>query len=292
MKKRVFVLLFMLGLCYLIFQIEPFFQDQVKIQSLKQIVNESAGLQKASAGNDTIVISKDQIHRGDLLLVNKQFAVREESVRADIVNIFDRQDLMKGYGVLDSSILLSEEVAQRFMDMVAAAAKDGVDGFLISSGYRDFEKQSSLYEEMGADYALPAGNSEHNLGLSLDVGSTQSKMSEAPEGRWIEKNAWKYGFILRYPKDKIDITGIEYEPWHIRYVGLPHSAIMHERNDALEEYLSFLQQERKITAKVKGKKYTVSYYPESDIRTIELPANKEYEISGDNMGGIILTVHE
>ena len=79
---------------------------------------------------------------------------------------------------------------------------------------------------MGSDYALPAGYSEHNLGLSLDIGSTQKKMEKAPEGKWIEENVWKHGFVLRYPKNKSNITGIQYEPWHIRYVGLPHSAIM------------------------------------------------------------------
>ena len=77
---------------------------------------------------------------------------------------------------------------------------------LMSSGYRDFKEQSKLYKEMGSDYALPAGYSEHNLGLSLDVGSTQKKMEKAPEGKWIEENVWKHGFVLRYPKNKSNIT--------------------------------------------------------------------------------------
>ncbi len=54
-------------------------------------------------------------------------------------------------------------------------------------------------------------------------------MEKAPEGKWIEENVWKHGFVLRYPKNKSNITGIQYEPWHIRYVGLPHSAIMQKR---------------------------------------------------------------
>ncbi|MBU5494611.1 D-alanyl-D-alanine carboxypeptidase family protein, partial [Enterococcus sp. S177_ASV_20] len=108
---------------------------------------------------------------------------------------------------------------------------------IINSGYRDFDEQSVLYQEMGAEYALPAGYSEHNSGLSLDVGSSLTKMERAPEGKWIEENAWKYGFILRYPEDKTELTGIQYEPWHIRYVGLPHSAIMKEKNFVLEEYM-------------------------------------------------------
>ncbi|HEY4391868.1 MAG TPA: M15 family metallopeptidase [Paenibacillus sp.] len=292
MKKRVFVVLFMLGLCYLLFKIEPFLQENVKIKSLRQSYNSGSSQHLSAQTMRKIHVEKSDMYQGNLLLVNKQFAVRQESVRTDIVNLFDHQNLMQGYGVLDNNIRLSEEVVQRFMDMVAAASKDGVKDFLISSGYRDFKQQNVLYEEMGSEYALPAGNSEHNLGLSLDVGSTQSKMSEAPEGRWIEKNAWKYGFVLRYPKDKIDITGIKYEPWHIRYVGLPHSVIMHERNYVLEEYLRYLQDERKISVKVKGKVYTISYYPASQTQTIEVPINRQHEISGDNTGGIIVTVYD
>lgn len=86
------------------------------------------------------------------------------------------------------------------MKVVDAAEKDGVSHFLISSSYRDFDEQSELYQKMGSNYALPAGYSEHNLGLSLDVGSTQMKMEKAPEGKWIEQEVWKYGFVLRYPK--------------------------------------------------------------------------------------------
>ncbi len=139
------------------------------------------------------------------------------------------------------------------MNIVDAARKEGIHHFLMSSGYRDFKEQSKLYQEIGANYALPAGYSEHNLGLSLDVGSTQKKMEKAPEGKWVEKNVWKYGFILRYPKNKSNITGIQYEPWHIRYVGLHHSAIMKKKNFTLEEYLDFLKAKKEISADVLGK---------------------------------------
>ncbi|MCZ0853009.1 D-alanyl-D-alanine carboxypeptidase family protein, partial [Brevibacillus laterosporus] len=107
----------------------------------------------------------------------------------------------------------------------------------------------------------------------------------------IEENSWKYGFILRYPLDKTDVTGIQYEPWHIRYVGLPHSAIMQEMNLALEEYLDYLKEEKSISVSVDGKKYTISYYPISQNETIkvEVPANEQYEISGNNIDGVIVT---
>lgn len=235
------------------------------------------------------VVTQDQVYQGDLLLVNKQYPVHEDSVKSDIVTLFDQKDLVQGYGLLDTSIRLSESVAHKFNKMIKAAEKDGVNHFLISSGYRDFEEQERLYEEKGSDYALPAQYSEHNLGLSLDIGSSQSEMSKAPEGKWLEKNAWKYGFILRYPKDKTEITGIKYEPWHFRYVGLPHSAIIYEKGIVLEQYLDLLKENSEISTVVDGKTYTVNYYPVSGYTSIKIPKEGQYKTSGDNMDGVIVT---
>lgn len=116
-------------------------------------------------------------------------------------------------------------------------------------------------------------------------------MDRAPEGKWIEKNAWKYGFILRYPSDKTDVTGIQYEPWHIRYVGLPHSTIMQKINLALEEYLNYLKEEESISASIEGEKYTMSYYRFFQNKTmdVEIPLNEFREISVNNMDGVIMT---
>ncbi len=224
-------------------------------------------------------------------MVNKEHPVHQKSIKSDVINLFTHKELTKGYEILDNKIKLSEEIAETFSEMIADAEKDGVWHFLINSGFRDLDEQSRLYEEMGSNYALPAGHSEHNLGLSLDVGSTQMKMDKAPEGKWIEKNAWEYGFILRYPSNKTDVTGIQYEPWHIRYVGLPHSAIMQEMNLALEEYLDYLKEEESISISIDGQKYTISYYPISQNETIdvEIPAGEHYEISGNNIDGVIVT---
>ncbi len=248
-------------------------------------------IQKGSIrDSDSIkVVTQDQVYQGDLLLVNRQYPVHEDSVKSDIVTLFDQKDLVQGYGLLDTSIRLSESVAHKFNKMIKAAEKDGVNHFLISSGYRDFDEQEQLYEEKGSDYALPAQYSEHNLGLSLDIGSSQSEMSKAPEGKWLEDNSWKYGFILRYPKDKTEITGIKYEPWHFRYVGLPHSAIIHEKGIVLEQYLDLLKKNSEISTVVDGKTYTVNYYPVSGYTSIKIPKKGQYKTSGDNMDGVIVT---
>ncbi|MGM1047708.1 MAG: VanY-A/VanY-F/VanY-M family D-Ala-D-Ala carboxypeptidase [Bacillota bacterium] len=284
MKKWGFLLVFALFLVF-IFNILPISQDKVEDQIYEQNDN------TATENTQKVEITEEQIYQGNLLLVNSEYAVQQAGIKSDIINLFTHKELTTGYQLLNSEIKLSEEIAEKFSEMIAAAEEDGVSNFLISSGYRDFDEQNRLYEEMGADYALPAGHSEHNLGLSLDVGSTQMKMDKAPEGKWIEKNSSEYGFILRYPLDKTDVTGIQYEPWHIRYVGLPHSAIMKEMNLALEEYWDYLKEEKSISVSVDGKKYTISYYPISQNETIEVevPANEQYEISGNNIYGVIVT---
>ncbi len=284
MKKWGFLSVFALFLVF-IFKILPISQDKVEDRLYEQ--NDNTSIENSQK----IEITEEQIHQGNLLLVNSEYAVEKAGIQSDIINLFTHKELNTGYQLLNNEIKLSEEIAEKFSEMIAAAEEDGVSNFLISSGYRDFNEQNRLYKEMGTDYALPAGHSEHNLGLALDVGSTQMKMKEAPEGEWIEENSWKSGFILRYPANKTDITGIQYEPWHIRYVGLPHSAIMQEMNLALEEYLDYLKDEKSISVSVERKKYTISYYPISQNGTIEVevPENEQYEISGNNIDGVIVT---
>ncbi|PFS58506.1 D-Ala-D-Ala carboxypeptidase VanY [Bacillus cereus] len=286
MKKWVFISFFIACTICVGFYISPLFQKEIDVK----IADKDNTVRAANTEN--IEITKEEIYKGDLLLVNKDYPVKKDSIRSDIINVNHNSELVRGYVIFDRNLRLSKGVVESFLNVVDAAGKDGVQHFLMSSGYRDFQEQSKLYKEMGSDYALPAGYSEHNLGLSLDVGSTQKKMERAPEGKWIEENVWKHGFVLRYPKNKSHITGIQYEPWHIRYVGLPHSAIMQKEKITLEEYLDFLKEKKEISTNVEGKKYTVSYYKVSGNRTVNVPADKQYEISGNNMDGVIVTVQE
>ena len=291
MKKWGFLVALVICLIFTFVNKETSLQDQVEIQTYKKINNAQLDNSEISENFQTKAITKEQVYKGNLVLINKKYPVHEESIKSDVVNLFTHKELKKGYELLDTKIELSEDVARKFSKMIVDARKEGVRHFTINSGFRDFDEQNALYQEMGSDYALPAGRSEHNLGLSLDVGSTKMKMNEAPEGKWLEKNAWKYGFILRYPKDKTAITGIQYEPWHIRYVGLPHSVIMEEKNFSLEEYLDFLKKQKSISTNINGEKYEISYYPVTKNTTIHVPTNFRYEISGNNMDGVIVTVN-
>ncbi|ULO07688.1 M15 family metallopeptidase [Paenibacillus sp. 19GGS1-52] len=287
MKKWGFFLFIVVLLGYAIFGAKEYLQQKLedfdgKYENQGMSINNSKTIE---------IVPQDQLYQGDLILVNKEYPIHQEGVKSDIVNVSDHADLMQGYVLLDPHIRLSTYVVQKFQKMIEAAGKEGVNHFLISSGYRDLEEQDKLYQEKGSDYALPAGYSEHNLGLSLDIGSTQSEMSKAPEGSWLQKNAWKYGFVLRYPKDKTDITGIQFEPWHFRYVGLPHSAIMEENKLVLEQYLDYIRENKSISTVVEGEAYNISYYPLSQ-NIIKVPENGQYEISGNNIDGVIVTVQK
>ncbi|MGG4106976.1 M15 family metallopeptidase [Paenibacillus lautus] len=292
MKKGLIMLvIFLLVGCESIMTETPNVNDRV----------ESRDGQESKAGSDTqsnppsavqtIRVTDEQVTRGNLVLVNKDHPLDQGAVPKDIVTLFENKDLMHGYVVLDNTIRLSRSVAEKFGDMVEAAGEDGVNRFMISSGYRDEGEQEQLYREKGSDYALPPGYSEHNLGLSMDIGSTQQSIDRSPEGKWLKEHAWAHGFILRYPEDKTEITGIQYEPWHFRYVGQPHSMIMKELNLTLEEYLDYLKEQSSYRTTVDGKEYEIKYVPvTSKDMEIEIPAGSEYGISGNNIDGIIVTV--
>ncbi|WP_379126870.1 D-alanyl-D-alanine carboxypeptidase family protein [Paenibacillus sp. sgz500958] len=284
-KKWGFVLFMLVLLGYAVMLTTSYFQEKMEGSEAEL----SQDLQ-ADATHTLKIVPEDQVHQGNLLLVNKEYPVHAKSVQSDVLNLAEHAELIQGYGLPDQHIRLSRHVAEEFRKMVDAAGQSGVNHFMISSGYRNFEEQDQLYEDKGSDYALPAGYSEHNLGLSLDIGSTEMAMSKASEGKWLERNAWKYGFILRYPKDKTGITGIQYEAWHFRYVGLPHSAIMQEKDLVLEEYIDYLKENKNISVKVEGVSYNVKYYPVSRSAIIQVPEQGRYEISGDNVGGVIVTI--
>lgn len=285
MKKRFFLLVILLLCGYIAVQ-------QIAQGTLKKSGNQYDQAQEKTPkeGYQTIAISKDQVYQGNLLLVNKEYPVQQEAIKSDVVQLSHNEELVQGYRLLDDTIQVSESVGRVFKEMVQAAQKDNVSNFIINSGFRSMEEQAKLHSEMAPGLAMPAGYSEHNLGLALDIGSTKMKMERAPEGKWLEKNSWKYGFILRYPKDKTEITGTMSEPWHYRYVGLPHSAIIKKNNFSLEEYLAYLREQKQIAVPIDGETYEIYYYPISQDTTIDVPINKNYQISGDNMGGVIVTI--
>ena len=145
---------------------------------------------------------------------------------------------------------LEDEVLEQFNLMKADAKKDGLD-INIRSGFRSNEVQEMLYTnyvkkdgvEKASRYSARPGHSEHETGLGIDISNGDYETSigdwftDTPQAKWLYENAYKYGFILRYPEGKEDITGYKYESWHYRYVGKEHSQYFNQNNLTLEEYL-------------------------------------------------------
>lgn len=141
------------------------------------------------------------------------------------------------------------EAMEAFKEMQEAAKKDGIK-ITVRSGYRSYDTQVQLYNDYvkrdgkkAADrYSSVPGFSEHQTGLALDISNSKKRsvgtwFDETPQAEWLYENAYKYGFILRYPKGKEDITGYMYESWHYRYIGKEHSKNFKMNNLTLEEYL-------------------------------------------------------
>ncbi len=146
---------------------------------------------------------------------------------------------------------LTSDTQAAWNKMVEGAKEDNINLYM-QSGFRSYEYQVETYNYWvnlyGEEYAdmvsAKPGHSEHQTGLTIDVSgdngcTLDTCFISTPEGKWLEDNAHKYGFIIRYPKDKTNITGYNYEPWHIRYVGQSHAQQIKEKDITLEEYLGY-----------------------------------------------------
>lgn len=151
--------------------------------------------------------------------------------------------------VIDCHQQLRHEANEAYTKFYQAAKAKGIAIYTIS-GYREPETQQLYWdnsvkvfgEEHAIQYNAYPRRSEHELGLSVDISYTtegdrlSEKVADSALGKFIESDAYKYGFILRYPQDKVRITGYSYEPWHIRYVGVDLATKLHNENITLEEY--------------------------------------------------------
>jgi D-alanyl-D-alanine carboxypeptidase len=160
-----------------------------------------------------------------------------------------------------AGLKMHSDVIEPYKQMLTAMRKDGLYGLHIQSAYRDYAHQQFLFKTKADSYLnmgyndaeasafasrsiMYPGASEHQSGLALDVttdGTLRQSFGETRAGKWIADNCQRFGFILRYPNDKTDITQIIYEPWHLRFVGVPHAAFMKELGMCMEEYIYYVK---------------------------------------------------
>lgn len=184
---------------------------------------------------------KTDISLKELMLVNK-FHYLDESYNPENIVDVSAQYAYDGNEV-------PKFVYDKYLEMWNAANEEGLY-LIMTSSYRSYQYQEDLYnsykqqkgEKWADSVAARAGFSEHQTGYALDIvtyNSTMDDFEESDEFKWLSKNAHKFGFILRYPKGKEDITGYDYESWHYRYVGEDVAKYIYENKITFDEYYAY-----------------------------------------------------
>ena len=237
---------------------------------------------------DISKVGQSQVHLSEIDLSNELMLVNSE-------NTIDEDfaaELSSAYRVVPlstSDIQMNEAVLEAVADMFEKAREKGYKDFFVNSGFRSYQKQKELYDSSkDKSFVQLPGASEHQTGYALDI-AYNGLTGDSPQGKWLMENAHKYGFILRYPEDKTEITKISYEPWHYRYVGIPHAYYCYESNLCLEEYVNFLAMGGSYSISIDKTVYTVYYATEND-GFIDVPADKACKVSSDNMGGYAVVI--
>ena len=245
-----------------------------------------------------IELHRKNIYTGNLILVNADYPYNEQVNETDLVNV-DKSacDVLLERRAVTLLSKLMEEI-------------NGWGQISAVSGWRSMQEQENIYaqslKENGSEFtqkyvALP-GHSEHQTGLAIDLALTSDNIDFIrPDFPYtgicqtFRELSSQYGFIERYPQKKESITGIAHEPWHFRYIGVPHAEIMKKNDLCMEEYITFIKQfaygEQKYNFTVAQKNFSVSYLPasEAEIVCIEIAEDVSYTISGNNIDGYIIT---
>lgn len=183
------------------------------------------------------------------ILVNKDHLLDSDYIPNDLIITDQNEENFHKYKDPNLKPMIHKTVFEHFLRLQEDALKDGLN-IILDSGYRSFDYQQKVFEENVKEngiehakkYVAIPGASEHQTGLAIDFAALRNGefyddiKEETIEAKWMKENAYKYGFILRYPKEKENITGYSFEPWHYRYVGFPLSKYLTQNNLTLEEY--------------------------------------------------------
>ena len=263
----------------------------------------------------TIILHRESVYCGPLILVNNQYRYmdhpcgikcKQESIPLSNLKRITKPGEEKRQG-RNRGVYLLNEAAVQFNKLINSV--NGWTGIVPVSGWRSFREQQEIWDksvkEQGMAFtkqfvALP-GHSEHQTGLAVDVALKSDHIDyicpDFPyEGicQEFRSHAEKYGFVERYPQAKQQITGIGWEPWHFRYVGVPHAEIMDNNDLVLEEYIDYLRRypygKKEVCMSSGGILYSASYLPAAEEKVSLLVGdNTNLEISGNNIDGWIVT---
>ena len=244
-----------------------------------------------------LVLPKKSVHAGNLILVNGQYPYCSENLESSLVPVHS-----------DTKILLERKAAVLLSQLMSSI--EGWSQISAVSGWRSREEQRKIYDQSLRDngidfteqFVARPDHSEHQTGLAIDLGLRKSEIDfirpDFPYSgicQTFRQKAVSYGFVERYPKGKEAITGIAHEPWHFRYIGAPHAAIMTTLGLTLEEYHAFLKKylhgETSFLHRAGNQNIEVSFIKASAgaDTEFEIEDNIPYSVSGNNADGFVLT---
>ena len=237
----------------------------IRMNTQKKLLLRGAVLAAAVLGTTSFASAAQTVHVPPVMQILWASRVaQEEDWKLMLVNPWNT--VPEGYQpelkALSNGLQVDERIYDALTEMLADCRAAGLNP-IVCSAYRTEETQTRLFETKisrvlasgvpedqarteAARWVAPPGTSEHQTGLAVDlVAASYQILDEAQEDtaeqKWLMENCWKYGFILRYPTEKSEITGIGYEPWHYRYVGQANAAAMHRTGECLEEYLQRME---------------------------------------------------
>ena len=242
----------------------------------------------------TVTLTWDQVYAGLLILVNAAHPIR------------GKEELELAAPDGGHPDVLMERRAARLLSACVQAVR-GAGAIVPVSGWRSQAEQQQIWdntlrtegETFTRQYVALPGCSEHQTGLAMDLGRAADHIDfirpdfpDAGVCGAFRRAAADYGFIQRYTKAKEALTGIAEESWHFRYVGVPHARLMADHNLCLEEYVPFLRERPRTCQLANGSRARVSWLPcPGETVDVELPEGC-FQISGDNVGGFIVTAWE
>ena len=246
-------------------------------------------------------LGEEALYTGELILVNNWTAYHFPEEQP-LSNIYAEKT--GSYYVRDTTVFLAPAAMAALNDLMDDfRAQGGSKTVNVVAGYRTAEEQQHLFDQSAErnglahaeKFVAKPGGSEHHTGYAVDLhirheDGTSEEYTGAGEYAWINKNCQDYGFVVRYDQAKAELTGIDNEPWHFRYVGIPHATKMAEEDLCLEEYVAYLKQytfDQPLTIDCAAGTYAVWY----TVGTAAyLPDSGAYTLSGNNVDGVVVTV--
>lgn len=272
-KLIVVIIIFIITFLSIYFLINNVIENNNKIFSKENI--EKKNIVKANISKENIINEKNVIPTNenlkeldskiaDNLMINTFDEIISKKIKIDdwrLILVNFENDMPENFTVnlasIDEYRAVDSRIIVELMQMLKAMKADGASKIWVQSAYRSIDHQKELYDNRVKEYLAQGKSreeaeilteqtinkpksSEHNLGLAVDFNYIDYNFEKTAEYTWLLENARNYGFILRYPREKENITKVDFEPWHWRYVGAEHAKKITELDMCLEEYIEYL----------------------------------------------------